>query len=97
MEKDGKTHIDVGANTDTFQGNMMFSSVRQMEFRRTSRRDDLVALFYLLIYSLNDENLWVGKENPMNGGHRNINEAFNSIKEWKIKHDLGIIAELFAK
>ena len=76
---------------------MLFSSVRQMEFRRTSRKDDLVSLFYLMMYSLNDECLFVGKENPMDGAHANINEVFNAIKKWKVKHDLGTIAELFAK
>jgi hypothetical protein len=84
-----------------FQGNMLFSSVRQMEFRKTSRKDDLIALFYLMIYSLNDEVLFVGKpgskENPMEESHANINVVFNAIKNWKVKHDLGIIAELFAK
>ena len=80
-----------------FQGNMLFASVRQMEFRKTSRRDDLVALFYLMIYSLNDEKLFVGKENPMKDAPANINIAFNLVKNWKIKHDLEVIAELWAK
>ena len=97
MEKDGKTHINPNANVEMFQGNMLFSSVRQMEFRKTSRKDDLIALFYLMIYSLNDEVLFVGKENPMEESHANINVVFNAIKNWKVKHDLGIIAELFAK
>lgn len=97
MEKDGKTHIDPNSNVEVFQGNMLFASVRQMEFRRTSRKDDLVSLFYLLIFTLNDENLFVGKENPMSGAHANINVVFNAIKGWKVKHDPGVIAELFAK
>jgi hypothetical protein len=36
---------------------MLFASKYQMEFKRTSRRDDLIALFYLLIYLLNEADL----------------------------------------
>ena len=36
-----------------FQGNILFASLNQMEFRQTSRRDDLISLFFLLVYLLN--------------------------------------------
>lgn len=39
-----KTEVDV------FRGNMIFSSTNQLQFYSTSRRDDLIALCYLLIY-----------------------------------------------
>ena len=38
---------------DFFQGNMLFSSTRQLQFYKTNRRDDLISLLYLLIYLLN--------------------------------------------
>ena len=41
-----------------FQGNYMFSSINQMTFTVTSRKDDLVSLCYLLIYLLNGRKLF---------------------------------------
>ena len=35
-----------------FRGNMEFASPNQMKFYTTSRRDDLISLFYLMIYML---------------------------------------------
>lgn len=37
-----------------FAGNMMFASLNQMKFNRTSRRDDMIALAYLILYLLNN-------------------------------------------
>ena len=37
-----------------FQGNMMFASIDQMEFKETSRRDDLASLAYMILYLMND-------------------------------------------
>ena len=36
-----------------FRGNMLFSSVNQLKFKTTSRRDDLISLCYMLIFLLN--------------------------------------------
>ena len=47
-------HIDENEMVDTFQGNMIFSSLNQMKFKKTSRRDDLISLFYMMIYCLNN-------------------------------------------
>lgn len=35
-----------------FRGNMEFASLNQMSFQSTSRRDDFISLFYLLVYIL---------------------------------------------
>ena len=53
INEDGK-HIAHDEEIGFFQGNLMFSSVHQMNFKKTSRRDDLISLAYLLIYSLNN-------------------------------------------
>ena len=47
-------HINKESKRDTFEGNMLFSSLNQLQFRSTSRRDDLQSLSYLMIYLLND-------------------------------------------
>jgi len=37
---------------DVFRGNVEFASLNQMKFHTTSRRDDLISLFYIMIYML---------------------------------------------
>lgn len=51
---DAGNHISEDAKRDTFEGNMLFSSLNQLQFRCTSRRDDLLSLSYMMIYLLND-------------------------------------------
>ena len=46
-------HIKMGI-LDLFHGNLVFSSVNQMKFNRTSRRDDMISLFYFLVYLLHE-------------------------------------------
>lgn len=41
-------------DVDKFEGNMLFSSLNQMEFKSTSQRDDLVSLFYMMVFLMND-------------------------------------------
>jgi hypothetical protein len=43
-----------GALIDSFEGNIMFSSLNQMNFEQPTRKDDLDSLCYLLLYLLND-------------------------------------------
>lgn len=47
-------HIKEKEDVDTFQGNMMFASIDQMDFYKTSRRDDIISLFYLIVNLLNN-------------------------------------------
>ena len=46
-----------------------------MDFKKTSRRDDFESLFYMLIYMLNDQNLWVGDTQPLVGS-KSISDVF---------------------
>ena len=46
-----------------FQGNLMNSSVHQMEFKSSSRRDDMIALLYLTVYLLNGTLPWLCVKN----------------------------------
>ena len=39
----------------SFRGNLMFASVEKLRFKKTTRKDDLVALGYLLIYLVSGE------------------------------------------
>lgn len=93
--KSSKEHISETQEQNAFRGNLAFASVRQMSFSMTSRVDDLISLFYMLIYMLNDNCLWVGSENPFAG--KSGLDQFISIKDWKTRHDLPQIADLFCK
>ena len=49
LEEDEKTHVKKTI-LDSFRGNLVFSSMNQLKFHSTSRRDDLISLFYLMVY-----------------------------------------------
>ena len=49
-------HIEK-SDVSNFRGNMIFGSVNQLNFMKTSRRDDLMSLVYMLVYLLNDGEL----------------------------------------
>ena len=60
-----------------------------MSFGATSRRDDLISLFYLLVYLLNDEFLWVGVHPAESVKDiTNDKDVFKSVKAWKKNYDL---------
>jgi len=42
-------HIDQ-KESQKFRGNVLFCSPNQMNFESTSRRDDVISLFYFLVY-----------------------------------------------
>ena len=77
LNKDGKTHIAESEVLDEFAGNLTFASHHQMDFYKTGRRDDMISLFYLLVYMLNKNDLFVGKD-PTDG-LSNMQEVFHSI------------------
>lgn len=54
--KGGQKHIKKGL-LDLFHGNLVFASVNQMKFNKTSRRDDMISLFYFLVYLLQEGKL----------------------------------------
>lgn len=69
---------------DTFRGNMIFASLNQLEFYATSRRDDLISLCYMLVYSLNR-----GKISGIDLNDKlSRNESFHKAKKVKETHHL---------
>jgi serine/threonine protein kinase len=54
MRKDKHISED---SVKSFKGNMMFSSLNQLQFKTPSRRDDMISLCYLISYLLNSGEL----------------------------------------
>ena len=51
LKEDGTTHVEK-TKLDYFRGNLIFSSYEQLRFHTTSRRDDMISVFYLLVFLL---------------------------------------------
>ena len=68
-----------------------------MRFGATSRKDDLISLFYLLVFMLNNDDLWVGEHPAKDEIFTNDKKIFKSIKTWKKEHDLNCIVNLLSK
>ena len=88
----GKGHIPETKQVEAFTGNIVFASERQMNFGATSRKDDLISLFYMLIFLLNDGSLWVGSDPTTD--KQTVEQLFPAIHKWKREHDLPMIADL---
>ena len=58
---DGKTGQHISKkHVDKYRGNLFFSSLNHLNFIKTSRRDDLISLVYLLVYLFNEGNIATG-------------------------------------
>lgn len=57
-----------------------------MEFRKTSRMDDMVSLFYLMIYLLNNDVLWVGEPDLIKHIECDVKKLFAQILSYKKTH-----------
>ena len=64
--------------SSTFEGNLSFSSYNGQNLRSLSRRDDLISLCYLLIYSLEGSLPWLETDEELSDM-----EEFHVVKEMK--------------
>ena len=88
-QEDSKTHIDAGSQTEMFEGNLLFASLNQMNFMRTSRRDDIISVFYLMMYLINGSSfpgLDIQEDTK-------VNEQFEQVKVYKKKNSPTMMAE----
>ena len=52
-------HVEENESVETFRGNLVHSSLRQMNFLKTSRKDDLVSLFYMIVSVIKSNNVTI--------------------------------------
>lgn len=83
IDKETGLHIKQD-EVETFRGNMIFGSLNQLNFLKTSRRDDMIALLYMLVYMVNN-----GKLTGIDLDTAMVNtEAFKQVKKAKQRHTL---------
>ena len=91
-------HISEKMQKFSFQGNLLYGSTHQMNFKYTSRRDDLISLAYLLMTLLNGNYFplldiqiqHLGESTQITDG---IEDVFEKVKAHKSKHSLQSMAE----
>lgn len=79
LDQETQTHLEK-TQLDIFRGNMVFSSLNQLKFHSTSRRDDLIALFYLIVYLFKKGNL----PGTTCDEDTDVNEEFKIIRDAKM-------------
>ena len=84
-------HLEQTVLTE-FSGNLIFSSQYQMDFKSTSRRDDLISIFYVLMWLLCDQT-FIGLNLP--NENASLKYKFHTIKTYKINTTLEKMAILF--
>ena len=55
------TNVKPGEKVSMFHGNFQYGSLNELEFNKTTRKDDMISLFYVLVFSLRDFTI------PLNG------------------------------
>ena len=96
-----KTDDQNDVHVPTFRGNLLFSSSRQMCFKKTKKIDDLVSLFYMIIYLINNDQLEGLELTDVSGNFTKAdgNEAtyvldqFKAYKEYKTQNSLTEIVQ----
>lgn len=87
-------HISEEYTNKDFRGNLLFSSLRQMKFLKTSRKDDTISLFYMIIYLLNGKKLVTKDENLINNLDKTDDiELFQAIRKYKYENDLNSLVQ----
>lgn len=104
FEHSNGTHISDTAQTKTFQGNLPYAGLDKMNFFQTSRKDDIISCFYILMELLNDGKP-IGSQEDLDilesaikevdvekkfAGYKNYREkhSFQYITKYAVKHGL---------
>ena len=85
VDETTKKHIEDGELVDIFRGNLLYSSLNQMNFLRTSPKDDIISVFYIVLMSLSSKFIQLNK---IQKDIKDINEQFNYVRTRK--EEMGI-------
>lgn len=81
LDHESRQHLSK-YEVDMFRGNLVFASPNQLKFHSTSRRDDLISLFYLIVFMF--------KRGQMPGfdihDDEDKNKQFKTIRDVKFKY-----------
>ena len=94
-------HVSENMQKNSFQGNLLYGTLNQMNFKYTSRRDDLISLAYLIITLLNGNQFpmmdieihELGESTRITNKDGYEKDLFAILKAHKTKHDLVSMAE----
>ena len=104
-----KKYIDKNSNGDNqhvrnkytqqFKGNILFASPNQMNFRMTSRKDDLFSVSYMMLYLLNREQFPLIKKTFKYeySSDEGMKEQFIEVQEYKKQFSLYDLSQNLAR
>lgn len=70
-------HVSMSKQAD-FRGNILFASKNALQYKTQSRRDDCIAIFYLMVYLADKRNQWI--ERYMDKNDKNYFKVIERIK-----------------
>ena len=76
---DGKFKHAACQDLDNFRGNIIFASPHQLDFKSTSRRDDIISLCYLMVY-FNSKGQIPGVKN-LDKDYKKLYKEITAVKE----------------
>ena len=93
------SHISDSEMNETFHGNLLYASFDQMNFFRTCRKDDIIAVFYILMEQLN-KGSFIGKPKDLELLTQNkddVEHQFAAFRNYKEKYTLKNIVKYATK
>ena len=85
-------HVSEEETIGKFQGNLLFASLHQLNFKKTSRKDDLTSLSYLLLYLFNKNELPLSKDFLQWKDQDDLIERYKAISAFKKQNPISNMA-----
>ena len=93
IDSQGK-HVSEDAESESFEGNVMFSSPHTLNFGVASRRDDLYQLCYILLYLLNGHKFPGHLEQELEKVRNSMEKRMQVSYQFKKGHSLTRLAKM---
>ena len=98
--KDNGEHIGADEQNSDFFGNLLYASYDQMNFFKTSRKDDIIATFYMFVELLNNSMPIGDKKDTcklFTNQDDDIAQQFHNHRNYKEKYTLSAIVKYITK